>query len=91
MFQERAHIVTLTADLVRRLLDALEDWADEITEVTADWTTTADVGLTVDIRRMLEHLLADGRARMQRSDDARPLERPAVPTRATDPPGRRAS
>lgn len=58
LFQERAHIVTLTADLISRLLGALDDWAADVQEITAGWTTTVGIGLTDDVRGVLERMIA---------------------------------
>lgn len=66
LFQDRAHIVVLTGDLIRRLLNALDDWADEVAEVTGNWTSTSGVGLTEPIRSILEDFIADGEQRIER-------------------------
>lgn len=57
LFQERAHIVTLAADLVSRLLGVLDDWATDVEAITRDWSTTERLGLTDDIREVLEQML----------------------------------
>jgi PadR family transcriptional regulator AphA len=62
LFQERAHIVTLMADLVGRLLATLEDWADDVDALAAAWPTT-QVGLTPEIRAILEAVLTREAAR----------------------------
>ena len=72
LFQERAHITVLFVDLVHRVLDALEDWADQVAEVTAAWPSTAGIGLTDEVRPILEHLLSAGAARIARADAAGP-------------------
>lgn len=68
LFQDRAHLTILFADLVLRVLDALEDWADEVAKLTATWPSTAGVGLTDEVRPILEHLLSAGAARIARAD-----------------------
>ncbi|MCU0268412.1 MAG: PadR family transcriptional regulator [Acidimicrobiales bacterium] len=70
LFQERSHIVTLTADLVARVLDAIEDWADEVAQVTAGWTTTEGLGLTDEIRPILERIVTEGNERVRRAAEA---------------------
>jgi hypothetical protein len=59
LFQERAHIVTITARLISRLLDALDDWADEVAELTESWSSTDDPALADQTRPLLEALLAE--------------------------------
>jgi hypothetical protein len=71
LFQDRAHIVVLTGELIRRLLNALDDWADLVTEVSADWDTTAGIGLNNDIRAILEGFLADGAERIRHTEPGR--------------------
>lgn len=65
LFQERAHIVTIVADLVGRLLDALDDWAAEVDELASTWDSTDDLGLTPEIRAMLERLVATEATRVR--------------------------
>jgi DNA-binding PadR family transcriptional regulator len=67
LFQERAHIVTLVADLIARLLDVIDDWAGDVESLTAEWTTTLDLGLTPELRVVLERLVASQRARVERA------------------------
>ncbi len=69
LFQERAHVVTIVADLVSRLLGALDDWAAEVEQVSADWDTTQAVGLTPQVRAMLDRLIDDGRTRVAQHRD----------------------
>lgn len=63
LFQERAHIVAMAGDLVGRLLDTLDDWAADVTALTADWPTTVDVGLTDEVREVLERVVSSARER----------------------------
>lgn len=64
LFQDRAHIVTIVADLVGRVLDALDDWAAEVDEIASTWESTDDLGLTPEVRTMLERLIATHTARV---------------------------
>lgn len=64
LFQDRAHIVTLVGDLIARILDAIDDWADDVTRLTADWSTTKDLGLTPELRQRLEDIVVVQRARV---------------------------
>ncbi len=73
LFQERAHVVVIVADLVGRLLDTLDDWAAEVQEVTGDWDTTRERGLEPAVRAMLERLVDDAR---RRTGDAGGVDRP---------------
>lgn len=66
LFQERAHIVVLTGELIRRLLNALDDWADLVAEATAEWTTTDGIGLDDNIKAILEAFIEDGVERINR-------------------------
>lgn len=63
LFQERAHVVVIVADLVGRLLDTLDDWAAEVEAVTAEWDSTRERGLEPAVRAMLERLVDDARRR----------------------------
>ncbi len=63
LFQERAHIVVLVADLVNRILEALDDWAEQAQQITAAWESTQGVGLTDDLRQVLERMLEAARGR----------------------------
>jgi DNA-binding PadR family transcriptional regulator len=64
LYQERAHLVTLAGDLVNRLLDTLDDWASDVAELTADWPTTVDNGLSEDVRKILERLVESADRRL---------------------------
>jgi PadR family transcriptional regulator, regulatory protein AphA len=77
LFQERAHIVIVVGDLIARTLRALDDWADEVESLSADWPATTDIGLTPELRRHLEGLLAEEHSRLARR------ESPADRTRTT--------
>lgn len=57
LFQERAHIVVLVADLVGRMLDLLDDWAAEVETLSATWETTSGIGLSPEVRDVLVALL----------------------------------
>ncbi len=70
LFQERAHIVTITADLISRMLNVLDEWAAEVTDLSADWSSPAGVGLSDEIRARLESLIDTERARDRRATAA---------------------
>jgi PadR family transcriptional regulator, regulatory protein AphA len=70
LFQDRAHIVTMTADLISRILNALDEWAADITELSADWTSAAGIGLTDEIRDVLATMVDAERARDRRATAA---------------------
>lgn len=71
LFQERAHVVVIVADLVARLLDTLDDWAAEVQDVTADWHTTRERGLEPAVRAMLERMVDDARRRVGETEGRR--------------------
>lgn len=66
LFQDRAHIVTIVGDLISRLLAALDDWAADTAALTASWETTTEVGLTDDVRALVERIVARERAALAR-------------------------
>ena len=63
LFQERAHVVVIVADLVGRLLDTLDDWAADVEAITADWETTRGRGLEPEVRAVLERMVDGARRR----------------------------
>lgn len=58
LFQERAHIVALVADLISRITGTLDEWAADVLEHTADWTTTEGLGMTDATRALIDEVLA---------------------------------
>jgi PadR family transcriptional regulator, regulatory protein AphA len=56
LFQERAHIVVLVADLISRLMATVDDWAVEVERIVAAWDSTRD-GMTDATRELLERLI----------------------------------
>ncbi|MEZ5144523.1 MAG: hypothetical protein R2726_18725 [Acidimicrobiales bacterium] len=70
LFQERAHIVVLVADLVSRIMGALDDWAASVEQIAADWDTTHALGMTDDARALLEQLIATERERIGHEVDS---------------------
>ncbi len=70
LFQERAHIVVLVADLVSRIMGALDDWAASVEQIAADWDTTHALGMTDAARALLEQLIATERERIDHEVDS---------------------
>jgi DNA-binding PadR family transcriptional regulator len=70
LFQDRAHIVVVVADLITRLLDALDDWASDTEALVEDWDDTVDLGLTPAVRSVLERLVATDLEPLDHEDHA---------------------
>jgi DNA-binding PadR family transcriptional regulator len=56
-FPDRAHLVTLFADLYARLFRAVEEWADDAIGEVSTWTSTAGLGLSDSVRARLTRII----------------------------------
>ncbi len=74
LFQECVHIVAVVGDLVSRILDTLDDWATDVAALIDGWDGTAAIGLTSEIRAILERIVEDGHERRAARQPRRTLQ-----------------
>lgn len=70
LYQERAHIVALFADLLSRVTGALDDWAEDVLDRTSHWDATTGVGMSDATRALMEEVLRREQARVERAQRA---------------------
>jgi hypothetical protein len=67
-FPERLHITILFADLVARLLEAVDGWASDAAAEVATWPRTSNLGLSAGADVRLHALIERTHTVLDRTD-----------------------